>query len=56
MEKNAYLLGKFGCFDFDESCADCFHVRLNIVEHHSTRTDGILVLISVNARIDHSLE
>ena len=51
-----YLFGKFWSFDFDKSCADSFHVRLKVVEDHSTRTDGILVLVCVDASINNTFE
>ena len=44
-----YLLCELLSSDFDEGSCDGLHVALVIVERHSTRADGVLVLVSVHA-------
>jgi len=50
------LLGELGGLDFNEGGADGLHVGVVVVEHHSARTDGVLVLIRVDAGVDDALE
>ena len=54
--ENTNLFGKFGGFNFNESCADCLHVRVIVVENDTTRANRIFVLVRVNTGVNDSLE
>lgn len=53
---NLNLFRKFGSFDFNESCADCLHVGMIVVENHTTRANRIFVLVRVNTGVNDSFE
>ena len=48
------LFGEFSSLNFNKGCANCFHVRVSIVEDHSTRSYGIFVFVCINTSVDNT--
>lgn len=50
------LLGELQSLDFNERSRDSLHVALGVAESDSSRANGILVSVSVDAGVDDSAE
>ena len=50
------LLTESRSLDFNEGCGHSLHVGVTVVEGDSAGPDGVLVLVSVQACVDHTAE